>query len=108
METDVVKYCTGCGVELEYMKEKVRLNPNIKSCCPDSRFIDLTEIKRINPRNREEVFFIDLKTGKIYDRDINEAGRAYINVKKKILTIKTTYVERLNFSDVKQGFFKTK
>lgn len=69
---------------------------------------NLLEVKNINPRNREEVFFIDLTDGRIYDRDLKEVGRASINKRKKILTIKTTYVERLNFSDVKQGFFKTK
>lgn len=69
---------------------------------------NLLEVKNINPRNREEVFFIDLTDGRIYDRDLKEVGRASINKRKKIITIKTTYVERLNFSDVKQGFFKTK
>lgn len=77
-------------------------------CLPGNLKRELEPIKNINPRNREEVFYIDLKDGVIYNRNIEKVGTASINVKKKILTIKTTYTEKLNFSDVKEGFFKTK
>lgn len=100
------KYCTGCGSELGELKKAIEERPSILACCPDSNFIELREIKGVNPRNREEYFFIDLKDGKIYDRNINEVGRASINKRKKIVTIKTVYVEKLNFSNVKKDFFK--
>lgn len=56
---------------------------------------ELTEVKNINPRNREEVFFIDLKNGEILNQNLEKVGKARINKRTQVLTIRTSYEEKI-------------
>jgi hypothetical protein len=56
---------------------------------------ELKEVKNINPRNREEVFFIDLKNGEILNQNLEKVGKARINKRTQVLTIRTSYEEKI-------------
>lgn len=56
---------------------------------------ELQEVKHINPRNREEVYLIDLKTGEVFTRNLEKIGRATLNKRTKVLTVRTVYTEKI-------------